>query len=182
METERTGSKTFRIVTAAVMVAIIAVLSQIAVPMPSGVPVTLQTFAIALCAYFLEARYSVLAVIVYVLLGLVGVPVFANFGAGPARLFGVTGGFIWGFVLLALCCSFAMRSRNTVVRLGLGILGLLLCHLCGIIQFTVISNGTFLSSALLVSVPYLIKDVVSVVLAYLISLRLHIAVARIRKL
>ena len=181
MEAERTGSKTFEIVSAAVMVAIIAVLSQIAVPMPSGVPVTLQTFAIALCAYFLEVRYSVLAVIVYVLLGLVGVPVFANFGAGPARLFGVTGGFIWGFILLALCCSFAMRSKKTAVRLGFGILGLFLCHLCGIIQFTVISNGTFLSSALLVSVPYLIKDILSVVLAFFISLRLHAAVARIRK-
>ena len=166
------SSKTFNLVISALMVAVIAVLSQVAIPMPSGVPVTLQTFAVALCAYFLETKYSLLTVIVYILLGLVGVPVFANFGAGPGKLLGLTGGFIFGFILFAVLCSVSMKFKNVPLRIALGLAGLMACHLCGVLQFMFLSGNPFTTTFLMVSAPFLVKDVISVVLAYVLADRI----------
>ncbi len=166
------SSKTFNLVISALMVAVIAVLSQVAIPMPSGVPVTLQTFAVALCAYFLETRYSLLTVIVYILLGLVGVPVFANFGAGPGKLLGLTGGFIFGFILFAVLCSVSMKFKNVPLRIALGLAGLMACHFCGVLQFMFLSGNPFTTTFLMVSAPFLVKDVISVILAYVLADRI----------
>ena len=172
------GLRTKELVAAAVMCAVTAVLSQIAVPLPSGVPVTLQTFAVALCAYILETRYAAASMAVYLLLGLVGVPVFANFGAGPGKLAGLTGGFLWGFLLFCVIASFSMRQKRVPVRIAAGILGLLVCHLCGVIQFSALSGTGFGASLLLVSLPYLPKDILSVVLAYLVAGRIRPLIRR----
>ena len=87
------------IVLCALFAAITAVLSQIAIPMPSGVPVTLQTFAIALCGFYLCTARATVSTVVYVLLGAVGVPVFSGFKGGIASIVGPTGGFIIGLSL-----------------------------------------------------------------------------------
>lgn len=139
--------------------AILAVMSQMSIPLPSGVPVTLQTFAVALCGFVLGSRHGALSVLVYLLLGAVGLPVFAGFIGGAGILFGVTGGFLFGFLAMAALCGSA--------KLWLSALGLALCHLLGIAQFSLISGTPLAQSALLVSVPYLLKDIVSVVAAYL---------------
>lgn len=167
-------SKIYGMAAAALMCAVTAILSQIAIPMPSGVPVTLQTLAVALCGFILETKYAVASILVYILLGAVGVPVFSGLGAGPAKLFGLTGGFIWGFILFVLLCAIAVNKyKNTAVRIILATAGLLLCHVCGVLQFAFVSESAVWSSFLLVSAPYLIKDFVSLILAYIISGRIR---------
>ena len=76
--------------------AVLAVLSILQIPMPSGVPVTLQTFAVSLCGYVLGARRGTLCVALYLLLGIIGLPVFTGMTAGIGRIFGFTGGFLYG--------------------------------------------------------------------------------------
>lgn len=71
--------KITNIVMVGVFAAVLAVLSQISFPLPSDIPVTLQTFAVALCGYALGCKRGTLAVLVYIVLGAVGLPVFANF-------------------------------------------------------------------------------------------------------
>lgn len=154
----------------AMFAAITAVLSQISFPLPSGVPVTLQTFAAALSGYMLGKKWGTISITVYVLLGAVGVPVFAGLHGGFASITGVTGGFIWGFIPMALLCGLGGDMKNKYLSIVLGIAGLLVCHFCGIIQWNAIKGGGFVSSFLTVSAPYLIKDVVSVVGAYFVSL------------
>ncbi len=175
------SSKTYNLILSAFMCAIIAVLSQVAIPLPSGVPVTLQTFAVALCAYFLSIRYSLASLVVYVLLGLVGIPVFSNFGAGPSKLFGYSGGFIWGFILFAVICSASGYFKNHAVKITFGIIGLMVCHLCGVMQYMVLSQNDFIPAFLLVSAPYLVKDIISVVLAYLISIKMKPVLSKIKR-
>lgn len=70
--------KTADLVMIALFAAITAVLSQIAIPMPTQVPVTLQTFAVALCGYCLGAKKGTAAILIYILLGAVGIPVFTS--------------------------------------------------------------------------------------------------------
>lgn len=157
----------------ALFTALIAVLSQISVPLPSGVPVTLQTFAVALCGYTLGKKYAVFSVISYLILGLTGVPVFANFTAGPAVFAGYAGGFLYGFIIMAFLCGIGAGIKNKWIALLIGISGLLLCHLCGIIWFCIITGTPFFSAALTVSVPFMIKDVISVAAAWIAGSKLN---------
>ncbi|MEG1548510.1 MAG: biotin transporter BioY [Clostridia bacterium] len=154
------------LVHAAMFTAVISVLSQIAIPMPGGVPITLQTLAIALCAYTLGWKTGLLSTITYVLLGAVGVPVFANFMGGFNVLIGVTGGFIWGFLPMTALCGLGMAIDKPVRSISMGIAGLLVCHAIGILQFSLVTQGTLINSAMVASLPYIIKDVVCVVGAY----------------
>ena len=146
--------------------AVLAVLSQIAIPMPTGMPLTLQTFAVALTGAVLGWRLALASTAVWVLIGAVGVPVFANFSGGFRVLVGYTGGFIWGFFIMAALCGIGSAMKNKPFGLEVGILGLLICHVLGSFQYALIANVGFWHSVLLVSVPYLIKDVISVVLAF----------------
>ena len=79
---------------AGLFAAVIAVMAQISIPMPLGVPMTMQTFAITLAAVVLGSKLSAIATLVYLLLGAVGVPVRANFSGGIDKFVGPTGGFL----------------------------------------------------------------------------------------
>lgn len=157
------------VVTTGMFTAVLSVLSMITIPMPSGVPLTLQTFAMALCGYVLGAKRGIAAVSVYILLGFCGIPVFAGMTGGPALLFGYRGGFIWGFLFLALLCGAANRFRNRLFSLSAGAAGLAVCHLFGVLQFSAVSQNPVSSSFLLVSLPFLLKDAVSVAGAYMVA-------------
>lgn len=161
-----------------VFAAVLAVLSQISIPMPSGVPITLQTFAVALCGYALGPVSGVLAVTVYLALGALGVPVFAGFSGGFGIFLGMTGGFLWGFLPLAFLCGLGARSANKPLSAAFGLAGLLLCHVCGAAQYAFVASVPFPSAFVLVSVPYLVKDIVSTVLACLGSLALVAALKK----
>lgn len=151
-----------------VFAALLAVLSQLSIPLPSGIPVTLHTFTVALCGYMLGWRRGALALSVYVTMGAVGLPVFSAFSGGVGILFGVTGGFIWGFFPLVILCGIGTKQRYSLAVFS-GLAGLTLCQLLGVLQFAAVSGVDILQAFLLACVPYLIKDIISVVLACGIS-------------
>ncbi len=148
-----------------VLAAVMAVLSQIAIPMPGSVPLTLQTFAVALCVALGGIRKGVPAVLIYLALGAAGVPVFAGFRGGIGVLLAHTGGFLWGFVPMALLCGSGVHTGSRIWTLTLGSCGLLLCHLCGVLQYMAVSGLDFAESFLLISLPYLLKDMLSLAAA-----------------
>lgn len=159
-----------RIVMTGVMAALLAVMSQISIPTPFGVPVTLQTFAVAMCGYLLGPVLGALSVFVYLAMAAVGVPVLAGFSGGVGAFVGMTGGFLWGFLPMAFLCGLGVKSGRKYAALLLGTVGLLLCHLAGSFQFGLVSSTDFFTAFITVSVPFLVKDVVSVVLAYLAAI------------
>ncbi len=153
--------------------AVLSVLSVLTIPMPSGVPLTLQTFAMALCGYALGAKRGTAAVALYLLLGAVGMPVFAGMTGGVSRFVGPTGGFLWGFLFLAAFCGFAKEQKSPEVRILLSLLGLAICHLLGVVQYSVVAATTPATAFFTVSLPYLIKDILSAAGAYAVALPLH---------
>ncbi len=160
--------KTLPLVRIALFSAILAVLAQITIPLPTGVPITLQTFAAALCGYYLNAKEGCASVAVYLALGAVGVPVFSGFQGGISRLIGPTGGFLIGFVFLSWFCG--INSEKKPLRIFFGMVGLILCHITGALQYAILMNIDLLQSLLTVSVPFLIKDIISVAAAFFISM------------
>ena len=158
-----------KLVYTGMLAAIVAVLSQISFPLPSGVPVTLQTFAVAFSGYF-GGAWGILALLIYLALGAVGVPVFASFKGGFSVFVGPTGGFLIGFIPFVITCAIKIKVKNgvlnAVLRILIGCVGLAICHLFGAWWFGYHSGNGFAKSLLTVSVPYIAKDVLSVVGAY----------------
>ena len=97
-------------------VAILTVISQISFYV-GPVPITLQVLAVSLIGYFLGAKRGIISILAYILLGLVGVPVFSGFMGGIYVLFGYTGGFILGFLPLAFMCGMG-KKKITCLALG----------------------------------------------------------------
>ena len=92
--------------------AVIAIMAQISIPMPGGVPMTMQTFAITLAAVVLGAKLSTVSSVIYLLLGAVGVPVLANFSGGFDKFIGPTGGFLISFPLMAFIIGWGADHRH----------------------------------------------------------------------
>ena len=165
--------KTFRLTAVALTVAGIAIIAQIAIPLPSGIPLTLQTMAVAFAGYLLGAKYGTLSVGVYIALGAVGAPVFSGLSGGFHKFLSPTGGFIWGFLLLSLSCGMAeikkWSKKERLASVLAGILGVLLCHTCGIIQFASVTATNPVTAFIICSLPYLLKDIVCVSAAYFLS-------------
>lgn len=149
--------------------AIIAVCAQIVVPMPFlGVSFTLQTLAVAFSGYYLGSKKGTASVIVYLLLGTIGVPVFTGFSAGFSVIIGKSGGFLIGFIPMAFLCGF-FANKGKVATVLSGFLGIIVCHIIGTVQFRTVYGGTLLSAFMLVNAPFLIKDFISVVLAIIMA-------------
>jgi biotin transport system substrate-specific component len=156
--------------------AIISVLSILTIQTPWGVPFTLQTFAIALCGFVLGKKYGTIATAVYVLLGTVGVPVFAGMSSGLSVLVGPSGGYIYGFILMAFFCGVAYdfylskTLSGKLLAVLFALLGLACCHVLGIIQLKFYYQMTWVGAAIKGTVPYLVKDIFSVAVAFLLAL------------
>lgn len=170
MNRSRTTGSAKKLIPCAMFTAVLVVLAQLSIPMPVGVPVTLQTFAMALCGYILGWKNGAFSVLVYLLLGGVGLPVFSGFRGGVGVLFGLTGGYLWGFLPMVILCGLGKRQKNKPFSVLLGMGGLLLCHALGGVQFSVVTQSPIWYAFWVASLPYLGKDVVSVVGAYLVGL------------
>lgn len=162
----------------ALLTAVTSVLSIMQIPTPWGVPFTLQTAAMALSGYLLGEKYGTVSTILYVLLGTIGVPVFAGMSAGPGVLFGATGGYIFGFVFMTLLCGIGRAhmkkgAAGVVWLVVFSALGLAACHILGIIQFKFVAKMTWANAALVGSVPYLLKDIASMIGAYIVAVAIR---------
>lgn len=167
---------------AALGAALIALCSWISLPslLPTGVPFTLQTLAVCLLSALFGWKLGLVTVGVYLLLGAVGLPVFAGFKAGLGALLGVTGGYLLGFLFASFFTGLAADrlGRSLPALLGGMVLGLLLCYAFGTAWFVLlyarntgpISVGTALGWCVL---PYLLPDGLKLVLAALLARRLY---------
>lgn len=172
--------RTQKLVMTGVMAALLAVLSPVSIPTPVGVPITLQTFLVALCGFVLGPRLGTAAVAVYLALGAVGLPVFAEFSSGAACFLGMTGGFLWGFLFMAFLCGVGMRCEKPIPAILLGVAGLVICHLCGTIQFSLVTSNSLFQAFLLASAPYFLKDAVFTAVAYFASRAVKAALKKAR--
>ncbi len=159
-------------------VALLIICSWLSVPLT--VPFTMQTFAVCLVAALFGLKIGMWAVAVYLLLGIAGVPVFAGFEGGLGYLLGATGGYLVGFLLTALVVGIAAdkRGRGKKVLISAMVIGVLLCYALGtawfVLVYTRTSGPVGVATALVWCVlPYVIPDIVKIVMAALLTNRLH---------
>lgn len=157
--------------------ALIAICSWISIP--AAVPFTMQTFAVFLTVGLLGGKRGTVAVLVYLLLGAVGLPVFSGFSGGLGHIMGPTGGYMIGFIATALV-MWGMEKyigKSAKVLVASMIAGLLVCYAFGTAWFIVVyskSSGAIgIGAALSMCViPYIIPDTLKIALAALLTRRL----------
>ena len=161
----------------ALMAALISVCAWITIPI-GPVPFTMQTFGIFAALGLLGGRRGTGAFVLYLLLGVVGLPVFAGFNSGPGVLVGVTGGYLVGFLFSCLLYWFVTSKLGTsvpVMAVTMG-LGLIICYAFGTAWFIQVytgggNGGTLLGALGMCVFPYVIPDAIKIAVAILITRR-----------
>lgn len=173
----RCQMKTRDLTQIAILVALMAICSWITIP--TVVPFTLQTLGVFLAISLLGGKRGTLAVLIYLLLGAVGLPVFAGFASGPAALLGTTGGYILGFLAQAAVMWTAEHflGRRTWVFLLSGVLGLAVCYLLGSVWFLFLYSRTTGPVGMLTVLgwcvfPFVLPDLAKLALATALGRRL----------
>lgn len=184
VSTTSTKMRTVDMVYIALFAVLMAVCSWISIP--AAVPFTMQTFGVFLAVAVLGGKRGTLAILVYLLLGAVGAPVFAGFSGGISALVGSTGGYIIGFLFLALVMWLMERllGKKTWVLAVSMVLGLVVCYAFGTAWFMVVYARTTGAIGLWTALgwcvfPYIIPDLAKIVLALMLSKRLA-AVLKLR--
>ncbi len=158
------------------MAAVICVLGPLAINIPvSPVPISLGTLGIYLAVSILGMKLGTLSVVVYILLGFAGVPVFVNFTAGAGKLFGPTGGYIIGYIFMALICGFFVDKwggRIFTCFLGM-LLGTAVCYLFGTVWLAFQSSLNFPQALEAGVIPYIPFDLVKLILALALGSQIH---------
>lgn len=147
--------------------ALLAVCAWLCVPV-GDIAITLQTFGVALALLLLGGKWGTVSIGIYLLLGAVGLPVFGGFRGGIGALAGVTGGFLWGF----LVCGLLYWSLERTGKLPAMVAGLLACYACGCFWFYLYTGGGLGLILLRCVLPFLIPDAVKLWLAFSLSGRL----------
>ncbi|MDE5897200.1 MAG: biotin transporter BioY, partial [Clostridia bacterium] len=143
------------------------------------VPITLQALAVALVGGLMGWKRGIAAIFVYVLMGLIGIPVFSNFGVGPGVLFGPTGGYIFGFFFLALAPALFkyIPVKNKWGRAGIfftaSVLGETACYFFGTIWFINVYHCTVGYALTACVLPFIVPDLVKFAIAALLFVRLE---------
>ncbi|MFD7078024.1 biotin transporter BioY [Nocardioides sp. NPDC059952] len=164
----------------AAFAALIAVCSYLAaIPMGgAGVPLTLQGFALLLTGALLGPLRGTAAVVLYLLLGVAGLPVFAGHAAGPGVFVGVTGGYLWSFPLMVLAVGllvkYVLRTRRTnpLLVFAACVVGVVINHVGGIIGMAIVLHVS-LPEAAVFDAPYWIGDFIKAAVAAVVASQVH---------
>ena len=174
-------NKSYDVVIAGISAALIAVCAWISIPV-GAVPITLSTLGIFLILMSAGTKRGIIAIVVYLLLGLIGIPVFSGFKGGPYVLIGPTGGFLIGYIPMALVFAlavkvFAVRSVSGAIKIVFyivsAVLSELILYLFGCIWLMITSGNKDMMNVLSVCVlPFIIPDIIKIIVASLVSQRL----------
>ena len=175
--------RTKQMVLIALMTAVTCVLGPLSIPLPfSPVPISLTNFAIFLAIFVLGMKSGTISFIIYLLLGAIGVPVFSSFRGGLQVLAGPTGGYLIGFIFLALIMGFALDhfDRKLVPTIIGMIIGMAVCYAFGTVWLAKLLSLSFKEGLMMGVIPYLAGDAAKIIIAAIVGPKLYGATQKIR--
>jgi len=155
------------------MSVIIAVCAWLTIP--AAVPFTMQTFGVFFALLFMGGKRGSASIAIYLLLGALGLPVFSGFSGGIGHLFGVTGGYMLGFLLTGIVYMLFEKLFGNSLKISVLslILGLFLCYIFGTVWFSIYKgNMSILNAFGICVIPFIIPDLLKLALAVIIYKRL----------
>lgn len=174
-------SQTRNLILYSLFTALTAVLSQISINLPfTPIPINLAMLSVFMSGAMIGSKGGAISQIVYVLLGAIGVPVFANLSAGVGILFGPTGGYIVGYVLAAFITGFIIEKMNNnfIIYILSMFMGLIACYSLGTLWFMFITKAGILASLSMCVIPFIVGDILKILAGSFLALRLNPIVNR----
>jgi len=167
-------NKTSRMIKIALMAALVGILSYISIPVPP-VPITAQTIAVMLAGLLLSPIDAMVSLLIFILLGAIGIPVFSNGSSGLGVLFGPTGGYIFGFLISAGFISYFKGSGENIYRnlIVTTIGGIFIVYLIGIPWLAKAYEMDLINALKAGALPFLIGDFIKVFLASFIGQKIN---------
>lgn len=166
------NTKTTNLTLIALMTAVICILGPLSIVIPvSPVPITFANLAIFFTAILLGWKKGTISCLLYLFIGFIGVPVFSFFSAGPGKLLGPTGGYLIGYVFLALIAGyFVDKYPGKVYMYIIGmVLGSIVLYTLGTAWLAYQGNMTFDAALLAGVIPYLPGDIIKIIIAAIIG-------------
>lgn len=160
--------KTMRLTHIALLIAMNCISAYIIVPLPiSQSPISLQTLVVNLVAYLLKPKDALICMLAYIAIGMIGVPVFTGGSAGPGKMFGPTGGYIWFYAVAVFLMSYTKGPVYNFKRYSLvGILiGIPVIYFGGVVQLKLITGMPWSAAIISGALPFIPMDCVKVVCA-----------------
>lgn len=163
-------SKAYQLAIIGIMAAVISILGPLSLPI-GLIPISLTTFAILMAVYTLGMKKGTISVFIYILLGLVGLPVFSGFSSGPAKLLGPTGGYIIGYVFMALAAGFFIdRYFNKWYMCCIGmVISTAFCYGIGTTWLAYQANISASAALTAGVIPFIPGDLIKIILALVIG-------------
>ena len=171
VNTKKKSFTTFQMALIAVIAAITCILGPLSIPIPvSPVPISLTNLAIYLTVCLLGWKFGTISYLIYLLIGIAGLPVFSSFSSGFAKLLGPTGGYLIGFIPMAIICGFAFEkfSNRGMQIAGLAI-GTIVAYIFGTAWLAIEAHLTFYQALLAGVIPYIPGDLVKIILVVLVG-------------
>ncbi|ONI45194.1 hypothetical protein AN640_04845 [Candidatus Epulonipiscium fishelsonii] len=165
--------KTRDLTICALFAAMTAVLAQISIPFPGGVPLTMQTLAVALCGIILGPKLGGISVLIYVCLGAIGLPVFSSLSGGLQTIVGSTGGFIISFPIMAYVIGkISENQKNKFIVFGSTVLASIINYTIGTIQFSLVTETPIIISIVYCVLPFVATGLVKSAIATIVGMKL----------
>ena len=185
---EKTGqpirhTKLLYMVECALFAAILCIFSPIQIPI-GPIPIAMSVFAVMFTGVCLGWKTGAAAVIVYIFIGICGMPLFAGGTSGLPALAGLTGGYIWSYIfmviIIGLFCRIPSKKYITSVIIAVAgcLLGLIVCYICGTAQYMLLSGCGLLESLAVCVFPFIPFDILKAVCASLLGVSLKTALRR----
>lgn len=169
--TKKHSLSTSQMTLTAIMAAVICILGPLSIPLPiSPVPISFTNLAIYLTVCLLGWKLGTISYLIYLFIGLIGLPVFSSFSSGFGKLLGPTGGYLIGFIAMSLICgvTFEKFSKRSYWIIGL-IIGTLVDYIFGTIWLSFEAHLTFIQSLWAGVIPYIPGDLIKILLAVFIA-------------
>lgn len=179
--TEKRKITTQQMALVAIMTALTCILAPFSLPI-GPVPISLTNLVIYFSLYLLGWKLGTLSYVIYLLIGLVGVPVFSGFTAGPAKLFGPTGGYLIGFIPMAIIAGIVIDkyTEKWLLCLLAMIVGTIVCYTLGTAWLAYEAKMDMMAALWAGVIPFIPGDLVKMALAILIAPKIRAQVCRAR--
>ena len=154
---------------------IIAILAQIKIDLPSLVPITLQTLGIYLISCYLKPKLAFISTVVYLFMGIIGLPVFTGFKGGIELLLYPTGVYIFSFpIMVSITILIINKNKTTSFKILAMIIGTIVCYLIGTLWFIFITDNSFVLALSMCVIPFIPGDIFKIAAALILSNKIKI--------
>jgi biotin transport system substrate-specific component len=166
------NTKTANLTVIGLMTAVLCIMGPMSLVIPiSPVPISLTNLAIYLAVILLGMKRGTVVTLVYLFIGLIGIPVFSAFTGGPGKLIGPTGGYLIGFIFLALIAGYIVdRYPGKIGWTALGmVIGTIVLYVLGTAWLAYTAGMTFTQALLAGVIPFIPGDALKIVVAIMIG-------------